>query len=233
MKNRLPPWEELRVQILWNQLGYIAGKRILDFGSGIGISANHYAKDNEVVAVEPDEESIRSRLQDVTYCQICGSTEVLKGLEDASFDWIFCHNVLEYAKDRREILREFHRLLKPEGTLSILKHNRPGRVMQMMVLLDDFDRANALLDGGNGHSTEYGDIRYYADEAVLDWCDGFALESVRGLCTFWRLQQKQEKHSDPAWQEKMVALDLRVSTLEPYRSVAFFHHLILKKKSKP
>ena len=32
---------------------------------------------------------------------------------------------------------------------SSLKHNRNGRVMQMSVLLDDFEKANLLLDGEN------------------------------------------------------------------------------------
>ena len=33
----LPPWEMLLKKILWKQLGDISGKRILDFGSGIGV----------------------------------------------------------------------------------------------------------------------------------------------------------------------------------------------------
>lgn len=45
------------------------------------------------------------------------------------YDLVFCHNVLEYALDREEILREFHRLLKPHGIISLVKHNRPGRVI--------------------------------------------------------------------------------------------------------
>lgn len=51
----LPPWEQLFKRVLWAQLGDLRGKRILDFGSGIGVTACRYAAGNEVIAVEPSE----------------------------------------------------------------------------------------------------------------------------------------------------------------------------------
>ena len=53
--NTLPPWEQLFKRVLWAQLGELRGKRILDFGSGIGVTASRYAAGNEVVAVEPPD----------------------------------------------------------------------------------------------------------------------------------------------------------------------------------
>jgi len=228
--SKLPPWEQLLKSVLWTQLGDIRGKRILDFGSGIGVTADRYARENDVVAVEPSEDSAARRWQNDRYRQIIGSTQALRQFEKESFDVIFCHNVLEYAENREEIVREFHRLLKPEGFLSVVKHNRPGRVMQMVVLLNDFEKGNALLDGMDGAASQYGTIRYYEDGDVTRWCDGFSLEKTSGIRTFWDLQQNQECHKDPAWQEKMVAMELRVAQLEPYRSMAFFHHLIFKRR---
>ena len=40
----LPAWERLFKRIVWKQIGEIEGKRILDFGSGQGITANYFAK---------------------------------------------------------------------------------------------------------------------------------------------------------------------------------------------
>ena len=51
----LPPWECLMKRMVWEQLGYIRDKKILDFGSGIGVTANYLAEHNEVTAIEPDE----------------------------------------------------------------------------------------------------------------------------------------------------------------------------------
>ena len=228
--NSLPPWELLLKRILWTQIGQLCDKRILDFGSGIGVTANYYAAENDVVAVEPSEESVQQRWDDHSYRQIVGSTDELQAMEDESFDVIFCHNVLEYALDREEILREFHRLLKPHGIISLVKHNRPGRVMQMVVLLNEFEKADALLNGEDGCASAYGTIHYYEDDDVTKWCEGLHIKENFGIRTFWDLQQKQECHKDSAWQEKMIEVELRVSQIPPYRDVAFFHHLILEKR---
>lgn len=40
----LQPWEALMKKIVWLQLGEICGKRILDFGSGLGITADYLAE---------------------------------------------------------------------------------------------------------------------------------------------------------------------------------------------
>ena len=40
----LPAWERLFKKIVWKQLGDMEGKKILDFGSGEGITANHFAE---------------------------------------------------------------------------------------------------------------------------------------------------------------------------------------------
>ena len=228
--NSLPPWEVLLKRVLWTQIGQLSGKRILDFGSGIGVTADHYAEGNEVVAVEPSAESVQQRWANHPYRQIVGSTDALKQMPAESFDVIFCHNVLEYVPDRGEILRQFYRLLKPQGIISLVKHNRPGRVMQMVVLLNEFEKADALLSGEDGCAAAYGTIRYYEDDDIAKWCEGLHIQETYGIRTFWDLQQNQECHKDSAWQEKMVAAELRISKMQPYRDVAFFHHLILEKK---
>lgn len=226
---QLGTWEKLLKRILWQQLGEIKGQKILDFGSGYGVTANHFAKDNDVVAIEPSEEDAAERRTEYDYQQIIGSTDELRKLESGSFDVIFCHNVLEYAADREEIVREFYRLLKPGGMLSLVKHNRPGRVMQMVVLLNEFDRAHNMLNGKSDAASKYGAINHYADEDVLKWCGGFQVERCFGIRTFWDLQQNQEIQETAEWQGKIVEIETRVAELEPYRGIAFFHHLMLRK----
>lgn len=121
------------------------------------------------------------------------------------------------------------RVLKQDGILSIVKHNRPGRVMQMAVLLDDFEKANAILDGKNSTASKFGTIRYYEDNDITKWEPQLTISANFGLRTFWDLQQNQQKHGDEDWQEKMMQLELRVSQMQEYRDIAFFHHLLLKK----
>ncbi|MDE6742267.1 MAG: methyltransferase domain-containing protein [Lachnospiraceae bacterium] len=226
----LPPWDRLLKRIVWEQLGQIEGKRILDFGSGEGITANHFANKNLVVAVEPSEEMLSNRWEDYKYKQLIGDVSKLSELEDHSFDLIVCHNVLEYIDDKKQIINELYRLLKTGGTLSIVKHNRAGRIMQMAVLLDDMEKANDLLDGSDSVSAQFGAIRYYEDEQIAKWNKGLKLIDTFGIRTFWDLQQNQEKHGTEEWQMRMMQLEMRVSKIEEYRKIAFFHHLLFIKE---
>lgn len=228
--SELTDWDRLLKRILWSQLGDIKGKKILDFGSGEGITANRFAKDNEVVAVEPWEEMLQNRWQDYEYLQIQGDISAIAEMENNSFDMVFCHNVLEYIDDKAQVVKELSRVLKPGGKLSLVKHNRAGRVMQMAVLLDDFEKAHDLLDGKDSAASKFGAIRYYEDASVNDWASAFKLVESFGIRTFWDLQQKQEKHGLDEWQDKMVELELRVSQMEEFRAIAFFHHLLFVKE---
>lgn len=228
--SELTDWDRLLKRILWTQLGDIKGKKILDFGSGEGITANHFAKDNEVVAVEPWEEMLQNRWQDYGYVQIQGDNSAIAEMEDNSFDMVFCHNVLEYIDDKAQVIKELCRVLKPGGKLSLVKHNRAGRVMQMAVLLDDFDKAHDLLDGKDSAASKFGAIRYYEDSDVTSWAPALKLADSFGIRTFWDLQQKQEKHGLDEWQDKMVELEMRVSQIEEFRAIAFFHHLVFVKE---
>ncbi|MCM1538959.1 MAG: methyltransferase domain-containing protein [bacterium] len=222
-------WEQLQKKLTWEQIGTLSGKRILEFGCGNGVMGAHYAKENTVIAIEPDARTLAENPHEGVE-QICGDFRTLFRYDEESFDVIFCHNVLEYAAERAEILKEFQRLLKKDGLLSVLKHNRPGRVMQMAVLLNDFEHANALLDGKNGVASQYGEIRYYEDGDLVKWAPGLRIEKVLGMRTFWDLQQKQEIQEEENWQQEMMRLEQRVCDREEYRAIAFFHHVLLRKK---
>ncbi len=225
----LPAWERLFKKIVWEQLGNIEGKRILDFGSGEGITANHFAEKNYVTAIEPSEEMLSTAWKDYEYTQIVGDVNTLTEFKDETFDIIICHNVLEYVDDKETVVKALARVLKRGGFLSVVKHNRAGRVMQMAVLLDDFEKANALLDGENSTASKFGVIRYYDDDDILMWESELTISETFGIRTFWDLQQNQEKHGDEDWQDKMMQLEMRAAKIPEYMNVAFFHHLILKK----
>ena len=226
----LQPWECLMKRIVWKQLGDIHDKKILDFGSGIGVTANYLAENNDVTAIEPDVDSIKERWADNQYTQIAGSTDELRKFADETFDMIICHNVLEYAQDREDIVKEFARILKSNGKISIVKHNRAGRVMQMVVLLNDFEHAHSLLDGNDGMASKYGAIRYYEDVDIEKWCSELAITKTMGMRTFWDMQQNQELHKDADWQDKMVEIEMRVSDMDGYKDIAFFHHLMIERR---
>ena len=226
----MPAWERLFKRIVWAQIGDLKGLSILDFGSGEGITADHYAENNSVTAVEPSEEMLSSAWKDHEYKQIIGDVSALSEFADHTFDFIICHNVLEYIDDKQRTVNELARVLKQDGRLSIVKHNRNGRIMQMVVLLNNFDQANNLLDGQNSNAQQFGTIKYYDDSDISNWCRGLVLQQTYGLRTFWDLQQNQEIQKDEEWQKKMINIEMRVSQNPDFQRISFFHHLIFEKR---
>ena len=172
---------------------------------------------------------LENRWKDYEYVQMIGDETKLLEFSDNSFDLIICHNVREYIEDKEQIINQLYRLLTPGGTLSILKHNRAGRVMQMAVLLDDLEKAKDLLNGKDSVSEKFRPIQYYEDEMIVKWNKGLKLVDNLGIRIFWDLQQNQEKHKTEQWQLQMMDLEMKVSKIDAYRQIAFFHHLLFTK----
>ena len=228
LENLQQPWGQLYYDILFEQLQDIKGKRVLDFGSGFGLVASHLAKENQVLAVEPNEEMVALRVQDHPYQQFVGSLDQLASLEDDSFEVILCHNVLEYVEDRKLVLEEFTRLLKPGGLLSIVRHNEVGRVLQTVVFENDTRKALALLAGQDLETHSMGLAQAYNLDAVVE---DLALEvqNYQGIRVFYGLQDNRFKGQE-GWRESMLQMELAVCQQSPYRDMAFFQHYTLKSK---
>lgn len=221
------PWGQLFYQLVWHNIE-CEGKKILDFGSGFGITASHLAKSNEVTAIEPNEEMLELRLRESEYNQIVGGIEQLKNLEADSYDMIVCHNVLEYLEDREALLNEFQRVLKPEGLLSIVKHNKAGKVMQKAVFEYKIDEALDLLHDGKGVSANFGTVNEYDNRQLEKYCEGlFSMEKIFGVRMFFGLQRNELK-TEPDWLSKMYKMECAAEEIPEFRDVAFFHHVILK-----
>ncbi len=222
-------WGKLFYKVVWHNL-QLEGKNILDFGSGFGVTANYLAKTNTVTAVEPNEQMLEHRICENDYQQLCGSIKILQSMPDRSFDVIVCHNVLEYLKEneREELFTAFQRLLKPDGFLSIVKHNKTGKIMQKAVFEYKIEEALSLLHEGTAISANFGTIYEYENRELERLAQGaFAIEKICGVRTFFGLQRNEWK-TEPDWATKMYELECEVEEHPAFREVAFFQHLILK-----
>ena len=227
LENLQQPWGQIYYDILFEQLQDIKGKRVLDFGSGFGLVANHLAKDNQVLAVEPNQEMVALRSQDHPYQQFVGSLDQLAVLEDASFEVILCHNVLEYVEDRKLVLEEFTRLLKPGGLLSIVKHNEVGRVLQTVVFENNPQKVLDLLAGQDLETHSMGLAQAYDLATAVEDLD-LEVKDYQGIRVFYALQDNRFK-SEEGWRESMLKMELAVCQESPYRDIAFFQHYSLKR----
>lgn len=231
LENIKKPWGILFYKVIWEQLSSISNCKVLDFGSGFGFTSNYLAAKNKVTAIEPNLEMIEERICENNYKQIYGDIKALKEQEDNSFDVILCHNVLEYAKERKEIFDEFYRILKPNGVLSIVKHNHAGRIMQKVVFENNVDEAISLLNGGKINVYSFGEINYYDIDDIKEWIGNknIIIEKIRGVRTFWALQQNNEIKNEKSWQDKMFEIEMKVSDIEEFINISFFNHVLLRK----
>lgn len=227
LENIRQPWGQIYYDILFEQLKDIKGMRVLDFGSGFGLVANHLAKENQVLAVEPNQKMVALRSQDHPYQQFVGSLDQLAVLEDASFEVILCHNVLEYVEDRKLVLEEFTRLLKPGGLLSIVKHNEVGRVLQTVVFENNPQKALDLLAGQDLGTHSMGLAQAYDLATAVEDLD-LEVKDYQGIRVFYALQDNRFK-SEEGWRESMLKMELAVCQESPYRDIAFFQHYSLKR----
>jgi ubiquinone/menaquinone biosynthesis C-methylase UbiE len=231
LENLNSKWSILFYRVVWAQLSHINNLKVLDYGSGFGITASHFAKNNDVLAIDPDVETVEKRFCKNNYKQIVGEIDELKKLKDNSFDVVLCHNVLEYIKERKDIFQEFYRILKPNGIISIVKHNPLGKIMEKVVYENNVDEAIYLLNGGTINIPPFGEVNYYNINDIIDLVKdmNITIEKVLGIKTFWALQQNHELKNQQDWEEKMFDIEMKVSNIDEYINISYFNHVLLKK----
>ncbi len=223
------PWGQLFYKLIWHHLPY-KEMNILDYGSGFGITANYLAIRNTVTAVEPNKEMVAARVCKHLYKQIVGGRNQLEKLPARSYDVILCHNVLEYVNERETVFRAFHRLLKDGGTISLVKHNKAGKIMQKAVFENNIDETINLIKGENAVSVNFGAIKEYSTDELEEYIANlYKIQKLYGVRTFFGLQ-KNEFKSEPDWLSNIFRLECAVEEIPVFRDIAFYHHFILKKQ---
>lgn len=221
------PWGKLFYKLVWHNID-CEGKKILDFGSGFGVTADYFAKNNDVTAIEPNEEMLKHRFCNNEYSQIVGGIENLRKIPNQSYDIIICHNVLEYLDNRTELLCEFSRVLKLDGFVSIVKHNKAGKIMQKAVFEYKINEALELINNGNAVSANFGTINEYDYCELEKYCEGsFEIDKIYGVRMFFALQRNELKMGSD-WISNMYKLECTTEEIPEFRDIAFFHHVILK-----
>jgi len=225
------PWGKIFYDIIYRQLNFSNDRRlkILDFGAGFCITSSHYAKNHDVTALEPNEEMYKLRFKSDDYTLITQGIEYLKAVEENTYDVVLCHNVLEYVDNKEVILSELKRVLKPGGKLSIIKHNLYGRVFGCAVLTDNPKAALDLLDE-KPEDSMFGNRDVYTNEYLTDFFgDDMTLSEVFGIRAFYGLSSNNEIKYTDEWYNSMLELETRVGTIDDFKKVSFFNHLIFEK----
>ena len=225
------PWGKMFYEQIFYQLSLTEDKRlkVLDFGAGFCITSEHYAEAHDVTAVEPNEEMYGVRF-DGDYTLVTKGIEYLAGIPDNTYDVVICHNVLEYVDDKEVILKELGRVLKSGGKLSIIKHNVFGRALASAVFGDD-PKASLDLLNGESEDSMFGNRDVYPNEYLSKFFEGvMQLEEVYGIRAFFGLSKNNEIKYTDDWYNNMLTLENKACSMDEYKRIAFFNHLIFSKK---
>ena len=155
------------------------GQRILEVGSGIGNQTRYFAHHERVVASDIDPfytETLRKTFADRPNVRVASFRFPLDeaahdDLNRERIDSIVCLNVLEHIENDRSTLRDFARVLQPNGHLALLVPSMPSLYGTLDKYLHHFRRYDkeplrALLQDC-GFEVE--DIRYVNRVAVFGW----------------------------------------------------------------
>lgn len=221
------PWGKIQYEITFAQLAHLKDQNILDFGSGFGLTSAFLAQNNQVTSIEPNKDMLEWN-DEASYQKMLGSLDELTLLKDHSFDVVICHNVLEYIKveNRKNYIDAFKRLLKPQGLLSIIKHNHVGKVLQTVVLENNIPKALQLLDGQDFESVSFAQGWTYSIDDLLELSE-MPLEKYQAIRTFYSLQTNDLKTADD-WLKEMTEIELAVCDLKPYKDISFLQHVWLR-----
>jgi len=113
------------------EVGIKPGFHILDYGCGsgsysvivaelVGPTGKVYALDIHPLAVRQVQDiASKRRLTNVeTICSDCAT-----GLENAAMDVVLLYDIFHHLSDPQAVLKELHRVLKPDGILSFSDHH--------------------------------------------------------------------------------------------------------------
>ncbi|WP_408069349.1 class I SAM-dependent methyltransferase [Butyrivibrio sp. JL13D10] len=226
------PWGKMFYDLIYKQLIIPNDNinKVLDFGAGFCITADHYAKNHDVTAVEPSEEMRELRVNTCNYTLVPGGIDYLQSIGDNTFDVVICHNVLEYVDDMSGVLAQLIRVLKPGGILSIVKHNEYGKAFAYAVLNDNPAAALDVLDKYTEESA-FGSRNVYSNEYLADFfADDAELKDVFGIRTLFGLSSNNEIKFNEEWYSNMLELETKAGAIDEYKKVAFYNHLVFRKK---
>lgn len=147
-----PPKEVL------NEVGIKQGFHILDFGCGpgsysiaaaklVGISGKVYAQDIQPLAIQRVHRNSPKKLRPIIKTI---QSDYETGLSKKSVDVILLYDVLHALSDPDKVLKELHRILKPNSVLSVRIHSKNQN--KMLSRITDTDLFTLLKKNKNTYS---------------------------------------------------------------------------------
>jgi len=181
------------------------------------ISANMLALAAENAQLAGVEERVRLRRADIH--QVCAENP-------QGYELILCHAVLEWVAEPERLLASLYHALKPGGHLSLTFYNVNGMIMKNL-LRTNFTKV--LTEDYRGYRGSLTPTWPRAADEVRQWLVDLdlTLECHSGIrCFHDYLLDPAERLAKP---EQQLALELKLSRREPFRSLGRYIHLLVRR----
>jgi S-adenosylmethionine-dependent methyltransferase len=209
----------------------------LDVGCGTGAAAVHLARlgihvtlldSSPTMLSLAERTSIEARVRDNITLQQGNATRLAATLQDARFDIILCHNLLEYVDDPGAVLRGAVRLMR-EGSaiLSVLVRSQAGEVLKAAVQAGDLAAAQHNLTADWGEESLYrGKVRLFTSESLEASLKGASLtvNTRRGVRVV--ADYLPPKISRSAEYERIFALERKLGKRREFFGVSRYMHFL-------
>ena len=216
--------------------------QVLDAGGGNGLDSLALARMNHCVEIADisqqmlDDARANAALAGVTD-RVNTHAVDLHGLDkvfdEARFDVVLCHNVIQFVDDIQPLLQSLIRVLKPGGFLSMITTNQYSLPYQAAFFDQDLDAAFDSLDQSSQHNSIFDiDVHAYRPDEVCDWLEELGLEiktyyGIRCLYNYWGSNELKE---DSTIYAKLKKLEMEFAGRDPYRQTARQFQIIAGKR---
>jgi S-adenosylmethionine-dependent methyltransferase len=239
--------EGARSSVVWDVLRGVLAERatqtgrdrldVIDAGGGTGgFAVPLAALGHRVTVVDPSPDSLaaaqrRAAEMDVPITAIQGEAGGLDSVAgDEAADLVICHSVLEYVDSPPDALAAIARVLRPDGTVSVLAASAVAAVLHR-ALAGRFGDAHALLDeaigGGTGKPADGGPRRFTLPGlAGLIEEAGLRPGAAHGVRIFADLVPSALVDADPGAADALRSLEMAAAAQPAFRDIAAQLHVL-------
>lgn len=228
---------DVRLQVLQRDLfEHIAGLeegralRILDAGGGQGQLAIELAKKgHEILLCDISAEMLNLAEEKINGAGVADKISTrqvaiqdLIGTEEP-FDLVMCHAVLEWVAEPEALLQVLQKLTRQGGYLSLTFFNVNSIVFKNL-LRTNFKKV--LEDDYTGYRGSLTPTNPLVPEQVYSWLSDLPVQQqcLSGIrCFHDYILDPEMRNNEP---EQQMALELRLSRVEPYRSLGRYIHVL-------
>ncbi len=210
---------------------------VIDVGGGTGGFAVPLAlRGHDITVIDPSPDALAALARRAAEAGVGdrirgvqGDADALSGLvPSGEADLVLCHSVLEVVDVPDRVASALMAALRPGGAASVIVANRAAAVLTRAVA-GHLDTALAVLRDPAGCAGDRDVVRRRFDTAAatdLLRRAGLAVERVHGVRVVVDMVPGEVLERD---QESLIALELAIAGIEPFRDIASKLHLLARR----